>query len=65
MTAQAARSLLAGLVPALVVGACGAPPGALELCAYESGALASGACLTECESRCALARSAGCAPSSC
>lgn len=65
MRARPVRALAAGLLPALVAGGCGAPPGALELCAYESGALASGPCLTECESRCALARTAGCATSAC
>lgn len=62
---RASRSLLflGGLTLALS-GSC-AQPRSNTRCVFESGDLATGRCLTRCESQCSLEARAGCAPTNC
>jgi hypothetical protein len=56
--------LLFGLAGTLSDG-CSQNPGSNVQCVFESGDVATGRCLTECESRCNLESAAGCAPVDC
>jgi hypothetical protein len=53
----------AGVIVVLAGGCTN--PGSNARCVFESGGVASGRCLTQCESQCSLQAAAGCAPVDC
>ena len=57
--------VLFGSILAPLEGGCAQDPGANTRCVFESGAVATGACLTQCESQCTLEHTAGCASANC
>ncbi len=63
-----ARAILARLIlvsaPAFLFYGCGSPSSTLR-CVFETGGMASGRCLTQCESQCSLEAAARCAPKDC
>jgi hypothetical protein len=57
--------LLFGSVTLQLAGGCAQDPGSNTRCVFESGAVQTGACLTQCESQCSLEDRAGCASKNC
>lgn len=57
--------VLFGSILASLGGGCAQDPGANTRCVFESSTVATGACLTQCESQCSLEQTAGCGFATC
>ena len=62
---RASFTLLCFAGVTVVLGGGCTNPGSNARCVFESGGVASGRCLTQCESQCSLEAVAGCAPADC